>query len=186
MCVMPCVCTSYYIPVQFLRRPTYFQSPPRPPLPGKQRWKSSWFTAIKQNAQKFVFHFRLSLFFSLPHGCVRLCVCRVVSEAEWVWMIAFTSLCFFDSDAHTNGVVSANGFPMWVCDREHHHTSIWTETSDLHHIVHTHARYHFRYAAPIEISAKKTATTTRNCCRMDAVDGAYAHLRYYSCPHSRL
>lgn len=26
----------------------------------------------------------------------------------------------------------------------------------------------------------------RNCCRMDAVDGAYAHLRYYFCSHSRL
>lgn len=89
--------------------------------------------------------------FSFAWVCASTCVpCGI-----WAWMIGFTALCFFGSNAHTIVVFSANGFRMWVRDREHRHTSIWTETSDLHHIVHTHARCHFQYAASVEISAKK-------------------------------
>lgn len=83
--------------------------------------------------------------------CTRICIsfssfslawlcafCLV--EFEWVRMIAFTSLCFFGSNAHTIVVVSGNGCRMWVRDREHRQYINLGRISDLHHIVRTHAR----------------------------------------------
>lgn len=121
VCSVCCAdCTSYYIPAQFLRRPTYFQSPPWPPLPDEQRWKSSRFTAIKQNAQEFVFHFRLSL----SHGCVPS---ALWSSSEWEW--SHSLRCAFLAPTHTqSSSLAGMGAVCEYAIASIVNTSIWAES----------------------------------------------------------
>lgn len=180
---MYCVCGVRFllhIPAQFFQTTNIFPEPATAAISWRTKVEIVTVHCRKTNAWNFVVYSRLSL--SLSHECECFPTLGFLAPAR-----EHTHLCrhwnvsmWYRHLRERVRYVSARSRPSSCIEMDR-------KTSDLHHVLITRM-LGCTFGLPHKSNTRrgKCLSAMRNCCRMDAVDGASAHLRYYFCSHSRL